>query len=191
MPNSTARAVAVVFLVIGATAAIPAFTQDLPKRKPGLWQHNMTSIGAGMPPVSATMCTDERMDKMLADRPGSERCSQQTARRDGSTLIVESVCTQQNTTITTKGRFSGDFNSSFTGELHSTYEPPLQGMKESRQKIEARWLGPCKPGQKPGDVMVQGAGGMNMQEMMKGMDPKQMEEMMRQMEQMKGVKPPQ
>jgi hypothetical protein len=30
---------------------------------------------------------------------------------------------------------------------------------------------------------------MNVHEMMKGMDPKQMEEMMRQMEKMKGVKP--
>ena len=191
MPNPSARAVAIAVLVIGATAAIPAFAQDLPKRKPGLWQHNMTSVGAGMPPTSATMCTDERMDKLLADRPGSERCSQQSARRDGNAVVVESVCTHQKSTVRTKGRFSGDFNSSFTGDLHSTFDPPMHGMKESRQKIEARWLGPCTPGQKPGDVEVQGMGGMNMQEMMKGMDPKQMEEMMRHMEQMKGAKPPQ
>jgi hypothetical protein len=80
--------------------------------------------------------------------------------------------------------------------MHSTFEPPLQGRKEMRQTIEARWLGPCKPGQKPGDVFVEGMGGMNinemtqgmdpkkMQEMMQGMDPKQMQEMMQKMQQM-------
>jgi hypothetical protein len=74
-------------------------------------------------------------------------------------------------------------------------------MKEMRQKIEARWLGPCKPGQKPGDVFVEGMGGMNinemtqgmdpkkMQEMMQGMDPKQMQEMMQKMQQMQRMQP--
>ena len=174
-----------------AVGSIAVHAQDLPKRKPGLWQHNMTTTGGPMPPTSVTMCTDERMDKMLADRSESQRCSQQTVRRDGNAVVVEAVCTQQNTTVRTKGRFTGDFNAHYTGELHSTFDPPMHGMKETRQKIDARWMGPCKPGQKPGDVEVQGMGGMNMQEMMKGMDPKQMQEMMRQMEQMKGVKPPQ
>jgi len=53
-----------------------------------------------------------------------------------------------------------------------------------------------KPGQKPGDVFVEGMGGMNvnemtqgmdpkkMQEMMQGMDPKQMQEMIQKMQQM-------
>lgn len=182
-----------------AASAQGGSAADLPKRKPGLWQHSMTTLGAPTPPTSVTMCTDERMDKMLADRSESQRCSQQTVRRDGNAVVVEAVCTQQNTTVRTKGRFTGDFNSNYTGEMHSTFDPPMHGMKESRQKIDARWLGPCKPGQKPGDVQVQGMGGVNMHEMMKGMDPqqmqgmdpKQMQEMMRQMEQMKGMKPPQ
>jgi len=41
---------------------------------------------------------------------------------------------------------------------------------------EARWLGPCKSGQKPGDVIMPGAQKFNMQEMMN--DP-QMREMMK------------
>jgi hypothetical protein len=187
MPTIAPAFTAVVFAV-GAAAA---YAQDLPKQKPGLWQHNMTTIGAPMPPTSVTMCTDERMDKMLADRSAAQRCSQQTVRRDGGAVVFEAVCTQQNTTVRTKGRFSGDFNSHYTGETHTTFDPPLHGMKEMRQKIDARWVSPCKPGQKPGDVEMQGMKGANMQEMMKGMDPQQMQEMMRQMEQMKGARPPQ
>jgi hypothetical protein len=186
MPTIAPALIAVV-IAVGAASVC---AQDLPKRKPGLWQHNMTTIGGPMPPTSVTMCTDERMDKMLADRGDAQRCSQQTVRRDGNAVVVEAVCMQQNTTVRTKGRFSGDFNSHYSGEMHSTFDPPMHGMKESRQKIDARWLGPCKPGQKPGDVEAQGMKGVNMHEMMKGMDPQQMQEMMRQMEQ-KGMKPPQ
>ncbi len=42
-------------------------------------------------------------------------------------------------------------------------------MREATTKMEAKWLGPCKAGQKPGDVMIQGIPGMNMEELMKGM----------------------
>lgn len=201
MPTSSLPVPAAAILALTLVATAGAFAQDVPKRKPGLWQQNMTTIGAPVPPTSVTMCTDERMDKMLADRSAAERCSQQTVRRDGNAVVVEAVCTQQNTTVRTKGRFTGDFNSHYTGEMHSTFDPPMHGMKEARQKIEARWLGPCRPGQKPGDVEVGGRGGMNVhemmkgmdhkqkQEMMKGMDPKQMQEMMEQMKQMQGVKP--
>jgi hypothetical protein len=48
---------------------------------------------------------------------------------------------------------------------------------------EARWLGPCKPGQKPGDIMMPGmppVNAGNMQEMMK--DP-QVREMMKRQQQ--------
>ena len=52
----------------------------------------------------------------------------------------------------------------------------MQGMSESNMTQEARWLGPCKAGQKPGDVIMPGMGGVNINDMMK--DPK-MQEMMR------------
>ncbi len=193
---------AILFATFASSNALLA--QDLPKRKPGLWQQSMTTIGTPGPSTSMTMCTDERMDKMLVQRSeGEQRCTQQTARREGNAVVLDAVCTHQGTTVRTKGRFSGDFNSSYSGDMHSTFEPPMHGMKEMRQKIEARWIGPCKPGQKPGDVFVEGMGGMNvsdmpkgmdpkkMQEMMQGMDPKQMQEMMQKMQQMKqGGKPP-
>jgi hypothetical protein len=42
-------------------------------------------------------------------------------------------------------------------------------MKSSKQSMEAKWLGPCKPGQKPGDVIMPGMGSMNINEMMKNL----------------------
>ena len=50
--------------------------------------------------------------------------------------------------------------------------------ERSAASLDARWVGPCKPGQKPGDVIMPNVGGMNINEMMK--DPKIQEMMKRQ-----------
>ena len=67
--------------------------------------------------------------------------------------------------------------------MRTTFDPPMQGMKEMTQKIDARWVGACKPGQKPGDVVMEGRSSMNMQELMKA-DPQKMQQMMEQMQRM-------
>lgn len=152
--------------------------QTAPKRKPGLWQQNMTSTAAQMPPMSMTMCTDEKADDLLASKAtGAQQCSQPTSRREGNAYVFEAVCKDGATTVKARGRFTGDFNSQYSGEIHYTFDPPQRGMKEMTQKLEARWLSACKPGQKPGDVVVDGMGGMNINQMMGG-DPKRMQEMM-------------
>ena len=58
------------------------------------------------------------------------------------------------------GEFSGDFGSNYRGDIKTTYSPPMHGMKDSAMVITAKWLGPCKPGMKPGDVVMQGMPGM-------------------------------
>jgi hypothetical protein len=73
------------------------------------------------------------------------------------------------TTTTTRGVFTGQFDSSYKGDIKSTYEPPLHGMKESASMIEAKWVGACKPGQKPGDISMPGMPNINMNDMMKNM----------------------
>jgi hypothetical protein len=137
-----------------------------------------------MPPQTISMCTDEKTDDLVASRATqSQNCEQQSVRRDGNAFVVEAVCRSGKSTVRTRGRFTGDFTTSYAGELRSTFDPPMQGMKEMTQKVEARWVGACKPGQKPGDVVVEGMGGMNMNELMNA-DPSQMKEMMQKMQQM-------
>jgi hypothetical protein len=170
-------------LLVFATAADGAGS-EAPKRRPGLWQQTVTTTGVAIPPQSMSMCTDEKTDALVAARAGeSKDCQQQSVRREGATVVVEAVCRSGNTTIRTHGRFDGDFTTRYAGELRSTFEPPMRGMREMLQRIEARWVGPCKPGQKPGDVVMEGMGGMNMNEVMQA-DPQKMQEMMRQMQQM-------
>lgn len=177
------RSFALGLALAGLLCASAADAQGTPKRKPGLWQHTVTHSVAGLPPSSMNVCTDEKTDDLVASRAGSSQtCAQQSVKQQGNSFVVEAVCKEGATTIRTRGVFSGDFSTRYSGELHSTFDPPMRGMKEMTQKLDARWTGPCKPGQKPGDVMVDGMGGMNMNEMMN--DPKKMQEMMQQMQQM-------
>ena len=49
----------------------------------------------------------------------------------------------------------GDFASSYTVKVSTSLEAdPARGQQASKRDmtIRARWLGPCKPGQKPGDI---------------------------------------
>ena len=175
--------------ILPALGILQDAAAQAPKRKPGLWQQTVS--GSGMPPQTMGMCVDEKSDDLMASRAKqSQNCEQQAMRREGNAFVVESICRDQGTTVRTRGRFSGDFNTQYAGELRSTFEPPMQGMRESTHKIEARWVGPCRPGQKPGDVVMEGVGGMNVQEMMNA-DPQRMKEMMQQMQKMQQQMPQQ
>ena len=182
-------AVAVTVVTLLVPSASAAVLSEAPKRKPGLWQQTLSTSGVGMPPQTMSMCTNEKTDSLLESQAtGSARCTQQSIRRQGNSVVVEAVCKDGATTVRTHGVFTGDFMSRYTGELRPTFDPPRQGVKEVTQKIEARWIAPCKPGQKPGDVVLQGMGGMNLNEMMNA-DPQKMQEMIRQMQKMQQQAP--
>lgn len=167
-------------LLLGAVLihAAEADAQSAPKRKSGLWQQSITSTMAQLPPTSMTMCTDEKTDDLMTSRASNtQQCTQPVTRKEGNAYVFEAVCKDGASTVKARGTFTGDFATHYTGELRYTFDPPQRGMKEMVQKIDARWLGPCKPGQKPGDLFVEGVGGMNVNQMMGG-DPQKMQEMM-------------
>ena len=154
-----------VLLVLATSVA----AQDAPRRKSGLWEISMSS--SQMPaPMVARQCVDEKTDDM-GKQPsrGGEKCSKQSVRREGGNVIVESVCQVEGSTATSRGVFSGDFNSAYKGEMTTRFVPPMHGMAESKMNFQARLTGPCAPGQKPGAVAVQGmpgsAGGMSQDDM--------------------------
>ena len=146
-------------LLLVCLASSAAVAQDAPRRKSGLWEISMSSPQMPAPMVSK-QCVDQKTDD-LAKRPsrGAEKCSKQSVRREGGSVIVESVCQMEGTTATSRGVFSGDFTSSYKGEMVTKFSPPLHGMAESKMNFQARHAGPCAPGQKAGDVVVEGMPG--------------------------------
>jgi len=159
--------ISVVWLAL-LTFALSAAAFDPPKRKSGLWEQHEKMPG----PQVMQQCVDQKTDDIMKDSAQAKEamsCSKNELRKEGANVVAESVCKVNGSTAKTRAVFSGNFESAYKVDARSTYEPPLHGMREATTKMEAKWLGPCKAGQKPGDVMLQGIPGMNMEELMKGM----------------------
>ncbi len=143
---------------------------DAPKRKSGLWEFKISS-GQAKGVHAMQQCVDEKTDDLMKKEIGEThktQCSKNDMRKEGDKIVAESVCKMQNSTATTRAIFSGRFDSAYQADIKSTYEPPLAGMKESSSVIEAKWLGPCQAGQKPGDIVIPGMPNINVDQMRKG-----------------------
>jgi hypothetical protein len=140
-------------------AASFAQAQDVPKRKSGLWEVKRTTARTEGKPRIVQMCIDEASDnaiRQLAEGMRNETCKTDKLRRDGDQLIVDAVCKlgQTYTTATTHAVITGKFDSAYNIESKSTYDPPMRGKAEGSAVLEARWLGACKPDQRPGDYIL-------------------------------------
>jgi len=178
LPSRHPRLACIVTLA-AATLLGAASAADMPKRKPGLWEVNAQM--AGMPSAGPMQqCIDQTTDDLMQQRASAQKqnCSVIEIKPQGNRVSVHSVCKVQNSTATTDAVFVGAFDSAYKGDMLTRFNPPLNGLSESKVNIDARWLGPCKPGQKPGDVVMPNVGGMNVNEMMK--DPRVQEMMKRQ-----------
>lgn len=164
-------------LFLGLFAAIgSAFgaSSDHPKRKSGLWEIKMSNP-AVKGAQAMQQCIDEKTDNLMKSNmagTGKQSCSKNEMRREGDKLVAESICKFDGSTAMTRAVFTGQFDSAYKADIKSTYEPPLHGMRESSAMIEAKWLGACKPGQKPGDMSMSGMPDINMNDMMKNMPKK-------------------
>ena len=150
-----------VLAVLSLAAAGSALAADLPKRKSGLWEvkTSMPDMPAQAQQGPIQVCVDEKTDDMsqaVADAEAKKNCSKSEIKRDGERYLIHSVCKEMGGTMTTDGVFSGKFDSAYRAEMKATYDPPIMNMKESRMVMEARWLGACKPGMRPGEVILPG-----------------------------------
>ena len=157
-------------LLTFSTAASGA-SSDPPKRKSGLWEIKISSAQAGGS-HSMQQCIDEKSDDLMKnDARGTQKssCSKSEFRKEGDKIVHDSVCKVEGSTAKTRSTISGRFDSAYKVETKSTFEPPMEGMRESSSRIEAKWLGACKPGQKSGDISMPGMPNINMDEIMKNL----------------------
>jgi len=146
----------------------PALALDLPTRKAGLWELTMTFEGRNTPPQVMKQCTDASTDKLMNLNFGGSNemaCSKHDVTNTGGGYVIDAVCTFGEMTTTSHSVVSGSFDSAYKIETTSTRKggPQLPGVTPgtpTRMTIEAKWLGACAAGQKPGDVTM--ANGMTM-----------------------------
>lgn len=158
MPHASRTLITLCLAAILAPAAVAA---DAPQRKSGLWEIKTSTEGT--PAMTMQVCVDQRQDdfasQRAAERDARQRCPKMAVTRSGRNTVIDSVCLIDKVTATSHAMISGDLASQYRMESTTRYTPPMHGMARSHMVMEGRWLGPCKAGQKHGDVMMPGLPG--------------------------------
>ena len=157
--------------------ALEARAVELPLRKPGLWEMKVVRTGSPMPEMTMQHCTDATTDKQMstAFSPLSkEICSKNDVQQTATGYATDSVCSVAGASMTSHSDITGDFNSAYTVKSTAHSDKGAGGVHDVTSTIEAKWLGPCKPDQKPGDIVMPGGFKMNIKdaEKLKGLLPK-------------------
>jgi hypothetical protein len=151
---------------------------EMPTRKAGLWEMKMARTGSPAPDTTMQHCTDENTDKEMSTTfspMAKEMCSKQDIQKTATGYVSDSVCKVGAMTITSHSETTGDFNSGYVVKITSHTEGgPTAVPRDSTSTVEAKWLGACKPDQKPGDIVMPGGFKLNVKdaEKLKGLVPK-------------------
>jgi hypothetical protein len=155
-------------VVFGVAAALPpalASTDELPTRKAGLWESKMTSSEGNLPSMTMKQCVDAETDKAALMSVPADMCDVKVNRLAPDRIETQTNCKRGPVTASGKGVITGDFDTNVRVEMTTTTVTSPDALPADMPKInippqtqsmviEARWLGPCEPGQKPGDVIM-------------------------------------
>ena len=133
---------------------------NLPDRKPGLWEVTTTDSSKGNKPEVELHCVDANTDpklKALGKAMGEKlaKCKVLEDKKDGAAILSRITCDMGPIKTDSKMRSEGDFSKDFTtvGEVKSEM-PGLMKPETTKTTTRSKWLGACKSGQKPGDVVL-------------------------------------
>jgi hypothetical protein len=115
-----------------------------------------------MPEMTMQHCTDATTDRQMNNMvsPMAQQiCSKQDIQKTATGYVSDSVCSVAGVSVSSHSEIAGDFNSAYTVTTTSHSEPGAKSVpRDIVTKIEAKWLGACKPDQKPGDIVMPGGG---------------------------------
>lgn len=163
----------IVFLPLSLAVACvtgPAFAAEPPVLKAGLWEVTRASTQQPNDKHVTTMCLDDSVQAEMREfgmGVAKEMCSQSDRRMEGNRMTITATCKLGPTTMKTQSVMVFNGNTSYHTDGTATYDPPFMNMAESKSSIDGKWSGPCKPGQRPGDITTETGQTLNMKEMMK------------------------
>lgn len=166
--SSPPRLLAVLMTGAVALAAAPASAIELPVRKAGLWELKMVMAGSAVPAMTMQHCTDETVDRQMSAAYGPSQanmCSKNDVQKTAAGFVVDSVCNSGGIATTTHAEIGGDFNSAYTVKVATKMSGGPAGMPhDANMTLEAKWLGACTAGMKPGDIVMPGGVKMNIKD---------------------------
>jgi hypothetical protein len=154
-----------ILVLICTTSALAA---ELPSRKPGLWEVKTSIENRNAPAQVIRQCIDATTDQMMQSSAGPFAlavCPKREVQRSENSITIDSTCTIGGKPATASAVVTGSFDSAYTMTVTSQSED-LPGGKMI-MTMEAKWLGPCAPDQKPGDMIMSNGRTINILEMQK------------------------
>jgi Protein of unknown function (DUF3617) len=153
--------------IVVLIGALPALADELPSRKPGLWQLEM-NIG-GRTAQTMQQCIDAATDQMLQAGAGAvprADCSKRDVQKSGNSITIDTACTVNGKPSTTHSVITGSLDSAYTMTVSSQSETAPGG--KTTITVAAKWLGACAADQKPGDMIMANGVKTNILNMQKG-----------------------
>lgn len=138
--------------VLICTAPIRA--DELPSRRPGLWEVKTSIDNRNVPAVVIKQCIDATTDQIMLSIAGpysQDVCPKRTVQRSADSITIDSACMFAGKPATAHAVVTGSFESSYT--MTVTSESGVEPGITMTMRIEAKWLGPCTADQKPGDMI--------------------------------------
>lgn len=148
-----------------ANASAAKKAAPLPARKTGLWEVTLRGEGltlkrSGQAPQAAQtvqQCTSAEAEPvmLLSIVPGQENCREVRVgrRAKGGGHDIRTVCHVHDNRVDSHMELQGDLQSAYSGAFEVKYsQTPLRNT--GRMVFEGRWLGPCRSGQRPGDMVL-------------------------------------
>jgi hypothetical protein len=153
----TPAAACVATTLLLAAAAGAAGTAEFPTLKAGQWEMTTTPGAAGSAPRKSMICLDASTQKAMLDMSAGmqkEMCTRMDMRREGSRFITDAQCRLGNSVVTSHAVMTMTGDSAYRTESSATFSPPFNNLRESKTVIEGKYLGACRDGLQPGDVVT-------------------------------------
>jgi hypothetical protein len=166
-----ARSMRIAMGLLFASVAFPALAQDYPKLKAGLWEMERSGNAPADASSRTTMCLDASVQREMFDMAFGAMngmCSKHDFRRSGNRMTGDFVCTMGGSTMHSKSTMVLDGDHAYRTEVDTTYDPPFMGHARTSMTMSARNVGPCKPGQRPGDMIMPNGQTLNMRDVING-----------------------
>ena len=149
----------------GLLFAAHAVADDAPARKAGLWEVK-TSIDDRGRSVTVQQCIDAVTDQMLQSSAGpfaAQACTGREVRKSDSGMTIDSKCSFNGKPASAHAVISGSFDGAYT----MTVTAEGVDLPATKMTMDAKWLGACAAGQRPGDVIMAGGVKVNIPDLQK------------------------
>ena len=155
--------------LLGLAFAGGALAAEPPVLKSGLWEVFRTTTQQPDRKIQTTMCLDDSVQAQMREfgmGVAKEMCTQNPPNVEGNKMTVSATCKLGPTTLKSLSVTTFNGNASYHMDSSATYDPPLGSMADMKMSIDAKWVGPCKAGQLPGDMTLETGQTVNIKQMM-------------------------